>query len=544
MKNYITKVTSDDIANGIKDEFGVIYSPDGKRLLKSARSDLKYYMVHENTEVICDDAFYEKLAIGCCPNPGVYLREIRLPESVKAIGNNVFKGSLLSLINLPEGLNQIGNYAFFNTCLKFIILPSSLLSIGDYAFGWLWQLQEVKIPASVIEIGKAPFVNCEILKNIIVDERNTHFIMHNGMLCDIEKTRLIQCPNFTKEETDVPESLIRCDNGAFWRDTCIDNIPVTIRNRWKLQRMKDIMLTLIDRANGTKHFIFPELHTIDSIKLSADLYCNILTTIVNGEQTYLIDKKNNLMTFLYALGFTKLEIEKKLSMIKTIKAVRICKRNYKRYLNRTLAEPVFYDWNEDFVYEDTGEVVTIPRHEVILDKGTVLDEENISLLLKYIGSGSSSPFIRLYNENRNMDSFSYFYIRDADELTRNEAIHELDGYIPHVALLSYIEHKNQLLKAIIHIFQLHQPEDDDELAANQDYLSEDTQWCHLIEEFFNRETEKTISKEITPSVIWNKMERFLVSRNYGYLANQFKVEFSFLFRSYQDRFNNGPFIYG
>ena len=57
MTKYITKVTSDDIANGIKDEFGVIYSPDGKRLLKSTQSDLKYYMVHKNTEVICDDAF-------------------------------------------------------------------------------------------------------------------------------------------------------------------------------------------------------------------------------------------------------------------------------------------------------------------------------------------------------------------------------------------------------------------------------------------------------------------------------------------------------
>ena len=90
-------------------------------------------------------------------------------------------------------------------------------------------------------------------------------------------------------------------------------------------------------------------------------------------------------------------------------------------------------------------------------------------------------------------------------MTRNEAIHELDGYIPHVSLLSYIEHKKQLLKAIIHFFQTPQPENDDKLGANQDYLSEDKQWCHLIEEFFNRETEKIITKEITPSVIWNRM---------------------------------------
>ena len=287
-------------------------------------------------------------------------------------------------------------------------MPSNLLSIGDYAFGWLWHLQEVKIPASVIEIGKAPFVNCEILKNIKVDKKNTHFTIHNGMLCDIKKKRLIQCPNLIKEETHIPETLIHCDNGAFVRDTCIDNIPITIRNRWKLQRMKNIILSLIDRTNGTKHFTFPELHTIYSIKLSSDLYFNILTTTVNGEQTYLIDNKNDLMTFLYAPGFTKLEIEKKLSMIKTIKAVRICKRNYKRYLNRTLAEPILYDWYEDYVYEDTGEVVTIPRHEIILDKGTVLDEENISLLLEHNSSENTSPLIRLYNENRNMDSFSYF----------------------------------------------------------------------------------------------------------------------------------------
>ena len=84
MKNnkYNTKVTKEDIANGVKDEYGVLYSPDGKRLLKGNK-DIKSYTITEGTELICDQAFYR------CKS----LKSIVIPESVTKIGDRTYKDS-------------------------------------------------------------------------------------------------------------------------------------------------------------------------------------------------------------------------------------------------------------------------------------------------------------------------------------------------------------------------------------------------------------------------------------------------------------------
>jgi DNA-directed RNA polymerase subunit beta len=54
----------------------------------------------------------------------------------------------------------------------------------------------------------------------------------------------------------------------------------------------------------------------------------------------------------------------------------------KSSIGRKLAARVLRSWTEDFVDEDTGEVVTIERNEIILERDVVLDEENISLILE------------------------------------------------------------------------------------------------------------------------------------------------------------------
>lgn len=51
-----TKLTDEDLYLSVTDEYGVIYSSDGKRLLKGNK-DLSEYTVKEGTEVICDNAF-------------------------------------------------------------------------------------------------------------------------------------------------------------------------------------------------------------------------------------------------------------------------------------------------------------------------------------------------------------------------------------------------------------------------------------------------------------------------------------------------------
>ena len=57
--------------------------------------------------------------------------------------------------------------------------------------------------------------------------------------------------------------------------------------------------------------------------------------------------------------------------------VKVTKTNLKKCIGQTLAARVLKTWNEDFVDEDTGEVVYIERNEVIIDRETVLEEDHI-----------------------------------------------------------------------------------------------------------------------------------------------------------------------
>ena len=73
----IMKVTNGDLSNGVCDEYGCIYSKNGKRLLKAAKG-LKSYSIKKGTEVIYDHAF-----------SGILLKEVVLPKSLKKIGDFV-----------------------------------------------------------------------------------------------------------------------------------------------------------------------------------------------------------------------------------------------------------------------------------------------------------------------------------------------------------------------------------------------------------------------------------------------------------------------
>ncbi len=96
------EVTDEDWKNAIKDNFGVRYSRDGKRLLKGA--NVESYKIKEKTKVICDGAFkwwYHSL------------REISIPESVTSIGNEAFsKCTSLQQISIPLSVTSIGNDPF------------------------------------------------------------------------------------------------------------------------------------------------------------------------------------------------------------------------------------------------------------------------------------------------------------------------------------------------------------------------------------------------------------------------------------------------
>ncbi|KAF5294111.1 hypothetical protein FQR65_LT20006 [Abscondita terminalis] len=61
--------------------------------------------------------------------------------------------------------------------------------------------------------------------------------------------------------------------------------------------------------------------------------------------------------------------------------IKVSKTGLKKYIGRRLAARVLNTWHEDFVDEDTGEVVSIERNEIILDRDTVIDKDNVEEII-------------------------------------------------------------------------------------------------------------------------------------------------------------------
>jgi len=117
-------------------------------------------------------------------------------------------------------------------------------------------------------------------------------------------------------------------------------------------------------------------------------------TDINQVMYAYIDRKKKLpvTTLFRAIGY---ERDKDiLEIFDLAEEVRVSKSGLKKVLGRKLAARVLKTWFEDFVDEDTGEVVSIERNEIVLDRDTILEKEQIE---KIIESGSKT--ILLHKED-------------------------------------------------------------------------------------------------------------------------------------------------
>ena len=127
------------------------------------------------------------------------------------------------------------------------------------------------------------------------------------------------------------------------------------------------------------------------------------TDIHNVMYAY-IDRKKKLpvTTLLRSIGF---ENDKDiLEIFKLADEVRVSKAALKRVVGRKLAARILKSWIEDFVDEDTGEVVSIERNEVIIDRETVIEKEHIDDI---IDSGSKT--VLLHKEDVSTSEYAIIY---------------------------------------------------------------------------------------------------------------------------------------
>ncbi|MGA0435456.1 MAG: DNA-directed RNA polymerase subunit beta, partial [Flavobacteriales bacterium] len=127
-------------------------------------------------------------------------------------------------------------------------------------------------------------------------------------------------------------------------------------------------------------------------------------TDINSVMYAYIDRKKKLpvTTLLRAIGFeTDRDI---LDIFNLADEVKVTKAGLKRVIGRRLAARVLKTWVEDFVDEDTGEVVSIERNEVVLDRETVVEKEHIDLI-----TDSGSKTIILHKEDINQSDYAIIY---------------------------------------------------------------------------------------------------------------------------------------
>ncbi len=127
-------------------------------------------------------------------------------------------------------------------------------------------------------------------------------------------------------------------------------------------------------------------------------------TDINSVMYAYIDRKKKLpvTTLFRAIGF---ERDKDiLEIFDLAEEVKASKTGLKKYIGRKLAARVLKTWHEDFVDEDTGEVVSIERNEIILDRDTVLEKEHIDEILD-----SGSKTVLLHKEDNLLADYAIIH---------------------------------------------------------------------------------------------------------------------------------------
>jgi DNA-directed RNA polymerase subunit beta len=224
------------------------------------------------------------------------------------------------------------------------------------------------------------------------------------------------------------------DFGTFIQDVFLGTIPyMTDNGTFVINGAERVVVAQLHRSPGV--FFGQGVHANGTALYSARIipfkgsWIEFATDINNVMFAY-IDRKKKLpvTTLLRAIGY---ESDKDILQIFDLaEEIEVSPKHRRELVGKKLAARVLKSWNEDFVDEDTGEVVTVPRNEVILERETEITEDNIDAIfdsgvqsvLVHKDEEAASRYEIIFNtlakdpSNNEIEAVRYIYrqLRNAD----------------------------------------------------------------------------------------------------------------------------------
>jgi DNA-directed RNA polymerase subunit beta len=192
------------------------------------------------------------------------------------------------------------------------------------------------------------------------------------------------------------------------QDVYLGTIPyMTERGLFVINGAERVVVSQLHRSPGV--FFGQSIHANGSKLYSARIipfkgsWIEFATDINNVMYAY-IDRKKKLpvTTLLRAIGY---ESDKDiLEIFNLADEFKVTKVGLKKIVGRKLAARILKTWVEDFVDEDTGEVVSIERNEVVIDRETVIEDQHIDVIVE-----SGVKTILLHREATGISDYSIIY---------------------------------------------------------------------------------------------------------------------------------------
>lgn len=211
------------------------------------------------------------------------------------------------------------------------------------------------------------------------------------------------------------------------QDVYLGTIPyMTPKGTFVINGAERVIVSQLHRSPGV--FFGQSRHTNGTKLYSARVipfkgsWIEFATDVNNVMYAY-IDRKKKfpVTTLLRAIGF---DSDKHiLELFDLADEVKVTKSGLKKLIGRRLAARVLNKWTEDFVDEDTGEVVSIDRNEIILERETILEESHIEMIIE---AGVKSIILAKEDESNNADySIIYNTLQKDTSNSEKEAVEHI-----------------------------------------------------------------------------------------------------------------------